>query len=372
MYEGIFLPMVTVQRNINKLNEAGFMLYSQTQNFNYEEYKKGLEASCFNKEVYMKMLDIFVENHKLIEDTLEVSKERIEFYFKPINDNHLSICDFVMLFDYQNNDETLEENVRRVENLSDEERLLEYAKILTEYHSQGNIEDANEIHTLADLLATLNESEFSDKNKLTILNTFCNKEKYLNEMAEILHKTIALLETHREKYAFIEEFFYEYWTKFISENDIIERIEKSLNIEWKHNPKGIVILPVLSSPNMVTISIADEGISKKDVLRIGFLIDENFRQRKKASNIEDIGNIMKVFSDRSKLDILKLIKDKPAYGKELADGLGLAKGTISHHMSSLMSIGVIDTLCESNKIYYSLNKKRFGEVLDELKEFFII
>lgn len=362
--------MVTVKKNINKLNEAMFVLYSLTKSFQYDELKKGMDKSCFDEQTFIKMLDEFAEIYKKIETTLDVSKEKLDFYFKPLNENNMSIDDFVMFYEFQNYEETLEQNVARVRNLTDEERLLEFAKILTEYHSQGNIEDAKKIHSLADILATLNESELSAENKVAILNVYCNKEKYLDEVARILSKTIAIIEEHSEEIKFIEDFFYEYWTKYVAKNDIIEQIEKSLNIEWKRNPNGIVIIPVFFIPNMLTISIADDGVTKEDVLRIGFLVDENFRQRKKASNIEDISNIMKVFSDKSKLDILNMIKNKPAYGKELADGLGLAKGTISHHMSSLMGIGVIDTLCESNKIYYSLNKKKFGEILDELKEYF--
>jgi DNA-binding transcriptional ArsR family regulator len=363
--------MVTVKKSINKLNEAGFLLHSLTQNFKYDEYKKGLETSCFDEQKYNKMLDKYVQIYKKIETTLDVSKEKIDFYFKPIDENNVCIADFVMLYEFHNYNETLEENILRVKNLSDDDRLLEYAKILTEYHTQGNIEDAKKIHSLADILNVLNESDLSAENKLALLNIYCNKEKYLDEVAGILSKTIAIIDEYSEEFKFIEEFFYEYWSEFVEGIDIIERIETILNIEWNRNPSGLVIIPTFFSPNMVTISIVDEDIASEDVLRIGFLVDENFRQRKKASNIEDIGNIMKVFSDKSKLDILNMIKNKPAYGKELADGLGLAKGTISHHMSSLMGIGVIDTLCESNKIYYSLNKKKFGEILDELKEYFI-
>jgi DNA-binding transcriptional ArsR family regulator len=221
------------------------------------------------------------------------------------------------------------------------------------------------------MLNILNESEISDKNKIAIIDTFCNTDKHLKQLTNLLRKTIGILEDCSKEYQYIEEFFYEYWSDFISKNDIIEHIEKYINVEWKRNPAGIVVTPVLAQPRMVSISIPDEEVVKPDVLRIGFLIDKNLRLRKKATTMEDIGNIMKVFGDKSKLDILNMIKDKPAYGKELADGLGLAKGTISHHMSSLMSIGVIDTLCESNRIYYSLNQKKFTEILEELKEYFV-
>lgn len=364
--------MVTVQNKFNQLNEAVLFLYSIAQDLNYEDLKKDARDSIFGEKLYMKMLDTVIHIQNAIKNKLEVSKEKIDFYFKPINENDLCIDDFVMQYDYASCIDTLTENIQRLREQSQEERLMEYAKLVTEYRSHGNLEEVNLICNLSDFINALSKSNFSDENKMTILKIYCNKEQYEEEIKEIISKTISILEECEEEYQWIQTFCYDYWTNYIKTHDIREMISENSNVEWNYNSNGIVIQPMLAHCSQLSISIPDPDESgKKDVFRIGVLVDENLKHRKKVANIDDIANFMKILGDKSKLDIMDFIKDKAAYGKELADELGLAKGTISHHMSSLASIGIIDTVCEANRIYYKLNQKRLKEIIEELRAYFI-
>lgn len=86
---------------------------------------------------------------------------------------------------------------------------------------------------------------------------------------------------------------------------------------------------------------------------------------------KQVNKVGKVLSDKSKVEILKFINTKPAYGKEIAEALMLSTPTISHHMNVLLEIGLVETTVESNKIYYSMNREAMSKVLDEIKGYLL-
>lgn len=73
--------------------------------------------------------------------------------------------------------------------------------------------------------------------------------------------------------------------------------------------------------------------------------------------------VLKLLSDRSKFEILSYIRDKSAYGSELAKHLDLTTATISHHMGGLLGKGLVELEKENNRIFYRANTEEIAEVL---------
>lgn len=72
---------------------------------------------------------------------------------------------------------------------------------------------------------------------------------------------------------------------------------------------------------------------------------------------------LKLLSDKSKLEILTLLKKKPMYGNELAQALHLKTPTISYHMDALLEGNFIRIKKENNRIYYSLNEEEIESMI---------
>ena len=79
---------------------------------------------------------------------------------------------------------------------------------------------------------------------------------------------------------------------------------------------------------------------------------------------------LKCLSDNTKLNILKLLKQGPMYGSQLAEKLNCTSANISHHASSLLSLGVIRMEKESNRLYLYLNKEKIHQYIEDLKALF--
>ena len=61
------------------------------------------------------------------------------------------------------------------------------------------------------------------------------------------------------------------------------------------------------------------------------------------------------------------IKDKAAYGQEIANHLNLKTSTISYHMEALINVGLIIVEKQNNRIYYRLNDKNMKEFMERFK-----
>jgi DNA-binding MarR family transcriptional regulator len=109
----------------------------------------------------------------------------------------------------------------------------------------------------------------------------------------------------------------------------------------------------------------------KDYIRIGILLDERFEMVDRKIKKEDIAEVGKLLSDKSKLDILEYVSRKPCYGKEIANELNLSTATISYHVNALIKSGFLQAEVIANKVYYCIERERISKYLEEIKNFFI-
>ena len=90
---------------------------------------------------------------------------------------------------------------------------------------------------------------------------------------------------------------------------------------------------------------------------------------KRLETGDRISNVLKVVSDRTRLEILRELTSGPGYGKTLAEKQGLTTSTISHHMDQLKEVGLVTEERIKNIKCFNVNKKEVEKVLKEFKEY---
>lgn len=78
----------------------------------------------------------------------------------------------------------------------------------------------------------------------------------------------------------------------------------------------------------------------------------------------------KALSDKSKLDILLSLRERPMYSLELAEAMSLSPSTTSHHMNLLVTSGLVTIKKHGGKSYYHINEEGIQRLKGELDYFF--
>lgn len=77
----------------------------------------------------------------------------------------------------------------------------------------------------------------------------------------------------------------------------------------------------------------------------------------------------KALSDKTRRNILNLLKEKSMSAGEIGERFDMTGATISHHLSILKDAGLIKDKRQGKYIYYELNLSVFEEVVSWLSGF---
>ncbi|HYE83637.1 MAG TPA: metalloregulator ArsR/SmtB family transcription factor [Clostridia bacterium] len=88
-----------------------------------------------------------------------------------------------------------------------------------------------------------------------------------------------------------------------------------------------------------------------------------------AADTVELAKILRIMGDKNRLEIMKLLSDKPYSGKEIAGIMRVTTPTISHHLDLLKSVLLVHEERDKNTKYFSLNKAVYKELLDSLNKY---
>lgn len=80
---------------------------------------------------------------------------------------------------------------------------------------------------------------------------------------------------------------------------------------------------------------------------------------------------LKSIGDKSRLEILRAVKDGPYNGQDIAEKLALAPATISHHTNLLCNEGLLSATRRGTSIYYELDTDNLQRFFRELEHYLL-
>lgn len=365
------MTKLEIEQKTNLIEEAYYLLYQWINHDNYDKVRdKYKELYQDDIESYNKKFDLIIEMYDYVISNIKADKERIEYYFKERNPSYSTLASLALLLDLSSRANVLHSYEDRIKSLTLADRIGIFAMNINDEEAANTPKE--ELATESSLISLIEASAFETDIKWEAIKIFSNQEMYYNEVAAIIGEVIELLNSKYSKdiNALTKE-FYDYWSKCQESIDIIEVLCEKIKISWKMSEAGSVLVPVIFSPFSIAIAMNQDEENQKDVIRIGIMPDKRFEIFfDKSLKKEDIVEICKLLSDKSKVDILELISKKPCYGKELANALGLSTATISYHVNALLKASCLRAEIISNKIYYSIDNEKIADYLDGIKKFF--
>lgn len=84
-------------------------------------------------------------------------------------------------------------------------------------------------------------------------------------------------------------------------------------------------------------------------------------------NCEELADIFKAIADKSRLEILSLLKEKSVYNLEISQNLSLSPATVSHHMNTLIVRDIVALEKKGGCTYYHLNREVIANLIRQLE-----
>lgn len=78
--------------------------------------------------------------------------------------------------------------------------------------------------------------------------------------------------------------------------------------------------------------------------------------------------VWNALTDRTRREILAMLKTRPHTAGELSDQFDLTAATVSHHLHVLKECGLVTTEKRAQTIIYTLNQKVVRQTLSELAD----
>ena len=224
----------------------------------------------------------------------------------------------------------------------------------------------------------LEQSPLLPEEKWKLFSGFTNFESHLEPLTRLMKKAEAVLEKTKAQWEPLIDSFYKYWSRQCAQRDVIGDIKSIFHIDLKsgEQPHPLCLSPLLITMNTLSFTVDDEWSHNGwEMYALGLIYSEDVYldyQFHTPGDDELLLNTavrqLKLLSDKSKLEILRSIREKPAYGAQLARQMNLTTATISYHLNALIQEQLVNLERDNHRIYYSINQKTIQELVDYLNK----
>ena len=364
---------------VDYVAEAMRLLIHTGAGQSYGELKNNfLKSRNIQSEAFEEKFRILTELEKRMIKKLKGQEEELHFYFsRPWEDGKNAGGLAVLWEDFEKEPyESLAHYWQDLDALSEEECCKRFSKLLHCYVSVIEDESTFLSHdNKMDVILQIMDMGIADEEKWKLQQIFLKPKEHREKVFALLE---AALEVLKEYSAELDRFaaeFAVYWEHKLQNISILDYLKEQTGFDLEENPLGCGMRPNIIMPSSIMVFAKcekDSTLSTPYLFTTGILFDDDFiisfTGEDTCKKQEYAMKVLKMLSDSSKFEILSYIKDKSAYGSQLAKHLGLTTATISHHMSALLSVGLVTMETKESKVYYKGNTTAIAEVLEYCKQ----
>ena len=317
--------------------------YQETKNKILMRY--GARFNDESRKKFIERLDVIAEVYQNVESKIEDSPE-IDFLFrKHYYNNTYSILAQVMLLNFHDIHkytvtDYLESCTRRWKKTMRSSVHLEAVVFSALVLKPG------EKMWKDCLLDDIDRLDYPYEFKWGLLKVLTNFEFYIKKLGEILGSIEKELQKQLKKLNPIVEEMQDFWKKKLTQATI-EEMAESMNLLPQDVREKKVVLQLLRMP-------CDQAIMDEQIDR-SLLCEE-----------------LRVLSEDSKFEILRLLKNEGSYGQEIARKVKLDAATVSRHLTVLQRHGLVYIeKKEGRNIYYRINQNEIRNLLELMQNIFL-
>lgn len=315
---------------------------------------------------------------KIINEANQVFKEYkkdVLFYYKPSAGTKECLGDLVTLYTKDVEFfETPEDMLIATARFSEREYNKRFCQHLAEYLGhEVELSSDRKIDNSLDICRHILDLDISDAARLHLQQIYLNPVPHRDKVRFLLEEAAHILHHYERDINKVLTTFCEHWESFLENNSFINYLSATKVASLDENSLGLLLYPMLMLPHKFFIGndVNDSGVPQGPyhvslglLYCDGFELDHYYHDTTTERLDRQAQKVMKLLSDKSKFDILKSIQVERAYGAELAKKFDLTTATISHHMTALMSAGLVRVEKEDGKVYYRSRTDDLKKILE--------
>ena len=220
--------------------------------------------------------------------------------------------------------------------------------------------------TDSDFFAWISISDIPNEDKYRITHCYLQFEACYSYLYQLMEQAGNIIRSYYDQLQPFVDTLLETINKGVN-NEQSEFLSSLANVKLEENDE-VIIYPSLSLSAMIFFS----DFMDHNIVVLGFVLSELWQNNAIDwhKNLR-IVELLKALSDNTKFSILIKIKDNKLYSSQLASMLNLSGATVSHHMSGLHILRLVNIEKRGNRVYYSLNKEVLASYLKELQSLLI-
>ncbi len=223
----------------------------------------------------------------------------------------------------------------------------------------------NEKPTLQEFLNHINRLSIDSDQKWKIVDTLMNFDAYAKELCSIMSIAENVL---MNNISLAKDLIAASSAEFKNSVNARDKVESMTHFSIDEKD---AIRPCLFAPECAMVISFETNNIKQKIIYIGVTMSLTHSMPLSEFDSLDLVEKTKVLADRNRLDILSYIKNKPAYGQEIADQFKLYSTTISHHMSRLVGSGFVLSSTKGTKTIYNIDRESIDEFIKRLHRFLL-
>ena len=286
---------------------------------------------------------------------LSEDEETLQFLFTPLSGSNTCLAWF-LVWDYVRPGG---EKAYKYTGHTPQQRLRDIISAVGQYQ-EDPLPPPQQLDTICDLIDYMDLTRLPPADRWRLLTLYAHLEEYERTACRIVEQSAALLaqvmqtpETDRLLRQCLEQ---------TRENT--PRLMSAFAQSQTLSDQSITFLLCVMSFNSMRFLTGDDHIT----VIAGVLYWLILRLTEKyAANDEHLLACLKTLGDKSRLDILKLLKEQDRSGQELAKELGISQGTVSHHLNVLVRDEFIRIAKDGSRLRCSLAPEAIESMVDDIR-----
>ena len=297
---------------------------------------------------------------------LDTADPRLQHYFACAGDDPESVClAQVMTHPFCTlREPDLRENAREI--CSIWQSLLDRGYWLTSRNGENMVfAFTNDPGCPGDLFMQIKAMRFPAEFQMKMYECFRDFDRSMAELVELIAPCAAALESVLSQEPELFRDTERYWDNVFRKTDLVDFVATFTNETFLEKMSGHTRVAVLlMDSNLLTAVAAHSPLALEyNTLYIGSAIPANGLPRSRGGDVETVGNMLKCIGDKKRLEILRRLSDKPSYGLELAEDMGVDSGHMSRILSQMHGYGFLKEEKDRLRVYYRTDREAIQNFL---------